>query len=153
MDQFNTYAEAFKQHYDEFLIGCDAIEEEGLWPVEELGEMDMYFANDLSCVLVKLIAADGKFDEREIDVLNEALGFEYTPAELEDVYEECWERLPNYFTESIPESIRTLHELNPSLADTYREMLKILCKVVTECDEEIRFSETVLINELMDVLE
>ena len=152
MSNYEQYALAFKHHYDELLISCDALEQEGLWPTEELGEMDMYFANDISCVLVKLIAADGKFDELEVSFMNEALGFHYTPGELEEVYEECWERLPDLFTETVPESIRTLYDLNPSLADTYREMLKALCKFVTACDGEVRFSEKVLINELMDVL-
>ena len=77
MENLNMYIEEFKVKYDAFLIGCDSIEELGMWDKEEFGEMDAFYLNDLSSVVIRLIAADGKITQKEVDYLNAPFEFDY----------------------------------------------------------------------------
>ena len=60
----------------------------GLWDKEALGEMDVFYSNDLTSVIIRLIATDGKITQKEVDFLNETFDFEYTLDELIDVYKQ-----------------------------------------------------------------
>ena len=142
----------FRLNYEKFLVGCDALEEEGLWPKEELGEMDVYFANDLACVIIRLIAADGVFADEEIDFLNGALGTSYTVEELESVYNWCGEKINIMFESEIGESVARLNELNPSLAATYKQMLELIAKIVIESDGTVTEEEKAVANQLISVI-
>lgn len=153
MKQIDVYLEGFKLNYEKFLIGCDALEEERKWPVDKLGDMDVYFANDLMCVIVRLIAADGHFEPGEVDYLNNALGFEYTVDELQAVYDECGDTLGELFEKELPESIRQIRELNPLLADNYQEMLSLIGKIMIESDGVITPEEKAAAEQLIAAME
>lgn len=60
MSNLQKNISGFRLNYEKFFVGCDALET-GLWPKEEPGEMDVYFANDLACVIIRLIAANRVF--------------------------------------------------------------------------------------------
>ena len=87
MKKLHEYSEAFKLKYEIFMNGCDAIEDEGLWNKEKYSEMEAFYTNDLVSVVLKLIAADGNFSEKEAGFINDVFGFEYTTEELEEIYE------------------------------------------------------------------
>ncbi|MBQ6662760.1 MAG: hypothetical protein IJM69_04400 [Firmicutes bacterium] len=137
MSSANSAMEAFKLNYEKFLVACDAVEKDGLWNTEEDGEMEAWFANDVSCAIVRLIASDGVFRQKEVDLLNDALGFAYTVEELEAVYDDYSEKIDVLFEEELPASIEQLEELNPELADDYRSMMRLICDVIIEADETV----------------
>ena len=133
----NSALEAFKLHYEKFLVACDAVEKDGLWNTEEDGEMEAWFANDVSCAIVRLIASDGVFRQEEVDLLNDAFGFSYTVEELQMVYDDYSEKIDAFFEEDVPASLAQLEELNPELAEDYRSMLRLICDVIIEADETV----------------
>ena len=52
MKNVEMYIDSFKMKYELFLIGCDSIEEMGLWDKKALGEMDVFYSNDLTSVII-----------------------------------------------------------------------------------------------------
>lgn len=141
--------DGFKLYYEKFLIACDAQEESLAWPVEELGELDAWLSNEMSCLMLRLIAADGVFRPEEAARLNEALGFGYTAGEMEALYADCGERIDGFLEEGLPESLRLLARLNPLLEADYREMLRLLARLVIESDEEISPAELAAAEKLL----
>ena len=67
MSKLNAYSESFKVGYEKFLIGCDAQEEMDGWDTETDGEMEGYYSNILVSVVMKLMASDGVFTEKEVE--------------------------------------------------------------------------------------
>jgi len=70
MKNVDMYIDSYKTKHEAFLIGCDSIEELGLWDKENLGEMDVFYSNDLTSIIIRLIATDGKITQKEVDYLN-----------------------------------------------------------------------------------
>lgn len=122
-------------------MGCDSIEEMGDWNKETLGEMDVFYSNDLSSVIIRLIASDGKISEKEVHYLNETFGFEYTIEELIDVYNNCKEDIGRSFDEDFANGISYMRKINSKLADAYKELLSLVCTIIVESDGIIAKSE------------
>lgn len=152
MDNLQEYMAGFRLNYEKFLVGCDAQETENAWPVDELGEMDVYFANDLACVIIRLIAADGVFADAEVDFLNSALGFDYTVDELKAVYKECGDKITDLFNNELGESVNRLESVNPALAETYKQMMTMIGKIVIESDGIVTEKEKEAAKELISLL-
>ena len=123
MSNAKEYIDDFKANYDQFMMSCDAIEEEGKWPLDELGEMNAYFMNDFACVIIKLVAADGKIDEEELAFLNDALGFEYKAEELEELYKNDGDRIDAYFETELDDSLAVIRGINEKMAESYKNLL------------------------------
>ncbi|MBR4743622.1 MAG: hypothetical protein IK082_05470 [Oscillospiraceae bacterium] len=133
--------DGFQLNYEKFLTACDAQELEGKWDVESNGEMDAWFANDLICAVVRLIAADGKVSMEEVKYLNKSLGFSYTADELQEVYRLCGDRIEYMFEREIPRSIEQLRQLEPGLAELYRTMMLQICDLIIISDGKIADEE------------
>ena len=133
--------DGFRLNYEKFLTACDAQEMEGRWDVETNGEMDAWFANDLICAVIRLIAADGEVSPEEVDYLNDALGFSYTAEELREVYRAAGDRIEYMFEREIPDSIEQLRTLEPGLADLYRTMMLQICDLIIGSDGHIADAE------------
>ncbi len=134
MEKIDICVESFKLKYDLFMIGCDAIEEEGLWDTEVLGEMDGFYFNDLSSVIIRLIASDGNISEKEVEYLNKTFGFEYTLDELKEVYKNCKDNIDHSFDEAFENGISYMRKINSKLADAYKELLALICDIIIESD-------------------
>ncbi len=141
MKNLKTYSEEFKFKFEKFLMGCDSIEEMGLWDKDTLGEMDVFYSNDLSSVIIRLIASDGMISEKEVQYLNETFGFEYTLDELTDVYDSCKEDIGHSFDEEFENGISYMRKLNGKLADAYKELLALICDIIVESDGVISETE------------
>lgn len=126
--------ESFKTKYEAFLTGCDAIELEDGWDVEEYGEMEVFYTNDLLSLILRLIATDGTVSQREADVLNELFGFDYTAEALAEVYEICKDNLSEGFDRLFEVGVDRLERINPKLAEAYKELLSLICTIVMESD-------------------
>lgn len=133
--------ESFKMKYEAFLVGCDAIEEQGLWNKATLGEMEAFYANDLTSVIVRLIVADGKVTQREVEYLNDAFGFDYSVEELAELYDTCKEDIDRSFDENFENGISYMRKINTKLADAYKELLLLVCEIIIESDGVIAVPE------------
>lgn len=141
MKNVEMYIDSFKMKHESFLIGCDSIEEMGLWDKEALGEMDVFYSNDLTSVIIRLIATDGKITQKEVDFLNETFDFEYTLDELIDVYNSCKDDIGHAFDENFENGITYMRKINAKLADAYKELLSLICEIIIESDGVITESE------------
>ena len=47
MEKMKNYSEEFKFKFERFMTGCDSLEEAQAWDKEALGEMDVYYTNEL----------------------------------------------------------------------------------------------------------
>ena len=134
MENVDVLTERFKLEYDRFLIGCDALEEEGLWDMDALGEMEACYQNDLVGVILRLIASDGEISARETEYLNKTFGFEYAPEELEALCQSCLDAFDGAFDEQARAGYRLMQSKNEKLADAYRELLELVCDILKESD-------------------
>lgn len=134
MKNLEMYIESFKMKHELFLIGCDSIEEMGLWNKEEYGEMDAFYSNDLLSVIIRLIATDGKITQREVDYLNKTFEFDYTLEELAEAYDLCKEDIGRSFDESFENGITYMRKINSKLADAYKELLCLICDIIIASD-------------------
>ncbi len=143
--------ESFKVKYEEFITGCDSIEEMGLWDKEELGEMDAFYANDITSIIIRLIASDGKITQKEVDYFNDSFGFEYTLSELADIYDSCKDDIGHSFDENFENGISYMRKINTKLADAYKELLVLVCDIIIESDGIVAVPEIAEINKLKDL--
>lgn len=153
MKNVDMYIDSFKMKYESFLIGCDAIEEMGLWDKETHGEMDAFYSNDLTSVIIRLIATDGIITQKEVEYLNETFGFEYTLEELIDVYNACKDDIGHAFDESFENGITYMRKINAKLADAYKELLCLICEIIIESDGVIAESEVAEVKRLKALCE
>ena len=153
MSNAKEYIDDFKANYEQFMLSCDAIEEEGKWPLDELGEMNAYFMNDFACVIIKLVTADGKIDEEELAFLNDALGFEYKAKELEELYKNDGDRIDAYFETELDDSLAMIRGINEKLAESYKALLVMLGKIVVESDDNVTEEEKAAAQKLIDALD
>ena len=153
MKNVEMYIDSFKMKHESFLIGCDSIEEMGLWDKEALGEMDVFYSNDLTSVIIRLIATDGKITQKEVDFLNETFDFEYTLDELIDVYNSCKDDIGYAFDENFENGITYMRKINAKLADAYKELLSLICEIIIESDGVIAESEIAEVKRLKAMCE
>lgn len=153
MKNVEMYIDSFKMKHESFLIGCDSIEEMGLWDKEALGEMDVFYSNDLTSVIIRLIATDGRITQKEVDFLNETFNFEYTLDELVDVYNSCKDDIGHAFDENFENGITYMRKINAKLADAYKELLSLICEIIIESDGVIAESEIAEVKRLKAMCE
>ena len=129
------------------------MEELGLWDKENLGEMEGYYVNDMVSVIIRLIATDGRITEKEVAYLNETFGFEYTVEELTAVYENCQEDLGHAFDENFENGIARMRRINEKLADAYKALLALICRIIIESDGVVAAVEVIEAMHLQELWE
>lgn len=137
MENIDSLTRSFKSKYESFLIGCDAIEETGGWDKDAFGEMDVFYENDLVGLILRLVAADGKISEKEVEYVNKNFGFGQTVQSLGAAYENCRGALGASFDENFKKGVALMQKINAKLAAAYRELLGIVCDIVVASDGEI----------------
>lgn len=142
MTKLQEMSEAFKFQYEKFLQGCDALEEKGEWSVSADGDMEGYYFNDIMCVIVTLISADGEFSEDEAKYVNDIFGFRYSPEELKELWKTNGSDINQMIEEEIPAGYRKMKAISEKLAGHYKEMLFRICDIIAESDGILRASET-----------
>lgn len=141
LEKLKYYSESFKFKFEKFLIGCDSIEEMGLWSFEENGKMGAFYTADLISIIIRLIAADGNITQKEVDYLNENFGFEYTTEELTAIYEDCSEAIDAMFDEGAKNGLTLMRSINEKLADAYIDLIVTICDIIIESDGVIDAAE------------
>ena len=137
MKRIDILSEEFRVKYDKFLLGCDAVENADVWNKKALGEMDVFYENDLITLILRLIVADGEISEKEAEYINRNFGFDYTVEYLREVYDNCREEIGESFDEKFKYGVGYMRKVNEKLAEAYEEILGIVCDIVIESDDEI----------------
>lgn len=151
MKELKKYAEEFRNKYESFLTGCDALEEMSLWDKEENGEMDAFYTGDLTSIIIRLISADGDITEKEVNYLNDMFGFVYTEQELTEIYEQCGEEIDTLFDEGIKNGYDVMKSINLKLAEAYKELIMIVCDTVIASDGVIDNIEVALVEKVREM--
>ena len=134
MKRIDALTEEFKTKYEKFIIGCDSLEDVEAWDKEELGEMDVYYENEIISIIVGLIVSDGEIGSKEVEYLNKNFGFEYTAKDIYDIYECCDDEFDDYFDENFENGLSLMRSVNSKLADAYKELLRLICSIILESD-------------------
>lgn len=153
MENLKKYSDEFKFKFEKFLIGCDSIEEMGLWDLERFGDMDVFYSNDITSIIVRLIAADGHFSSKEVEFLNDMFGFEYDEDEIKEIYEECYEGIESIFDDGAENGLTLMKSINEKLANTYKDLIILVCSIITAADGVIDNVEADLVKNLKADLE
>ena len=134
MQDINRQTEEFKFKYERYLIGCDALEELGLWNKDVYGEMEAYYQNDLIGVILRVIVSDGIISEKETEYLNKSFGFKYSTSELEDYYNSCRDAFGQPFNTQARAGYLLMRTINEKLAEAYKELLELACTILISSD-------------------
>ncbi|MBQ6868516.1 MAG: TerB family tellurite resistance protein [Clostridia bacterium] len=137
MEKMKNYSEEFKFKFERFMTGCDSLEEAQAWDKEALGEMDVYYTNELVSIAIRLISSDGRFSGGEAQFMEDMFGFECTPSQLEDIYENCEDNLETMFDEGSANGFTLMKNINEKLADAYKELVALVCEIVMEADGSV----------------
>ena len=134
MKELDREAESFRLHYEKFLIGCEAVAEEG-WDTETLGEMGDYYTGMLLRIILRTVEADGWVSDQETRSVNELFGFTYSSRELEEVYESTATLLhSSEFDDELMGAIAMLESRNEKLCDAYRALIRQICTLIAKSD-------------------
>ena len=137
MEKMKNYSEEFKFKFERFMTGCDSLEEAQAWDKEAFGEMDVYYTNELVSIAIRLISSDGRFSGGEAQFMEDMFGFECTPSQLEDIYENCEDNLETMFDEGSANGFTLMKNINEKLADAYKELVALVCEIVMEADGSV----------------
>ncbi len=148
MSRLQELSNAFKFQYEKFLHGCDALEEKDEWDVAADGEMEAYYFNDLICIIIKLISADGDFSPAEAKYINDMFGFTYSPEGLKELYETNKNDINTLIDEEIPAGYAKMKSINAGLANLYRDLILQACEIIVESDGIIHIAENKQINRI-----
>ncbi len=153
MKNIDKFIEDYRIKYEEFITGCDAIEEAGLWDTETYGEMESFYTNDLVSMIVRLIAVDGKITRREAIYLDQTFEFNYTLDELIEVYNDCKDNLGEDFDKNFKQGIDLMRGINARIADSYKELLTLICEIIIESDGVVAESELAEVKRLKSMFD
>ena len=142
----------FRARFDAFTNGCDSLEEIESWDVDEYGDMDVYYLNEILSIILRLIVVDGKISNREVEYLNKNFGFEYSREELEDVCESTLSELYDSFEERIANDISLMSAVNSKLAEEFKSLVELICNIIAESDENIADEEREEIRKIKAVI-
>lgn len=148
MDNIKAYAEGFSLKYEKFIHACDSEEEIVQWDVEQDGEMEAYYTNILSSVIICLIAADDEFTENEAEFIYEIFGFTYTPEELRYIYDSCRSGVEYTLENELQSDLDKLGRVNEKLAEYFKELLVLACEVIAASDRNLYPAEQKLIEKI-----
>jgi len=115
--------------------------------------MDVFYTNDLTSVIIRLIAVDGNISQKEVDYLNKTFGFEYTLDELVEVYENCIDNIDETFDENFENGISYMRKINGKLADAYKELLSMVCEIIINSDDVVSPAEIDEVKRLKEMCE
>ncbi len=153
MKNIDIYSQEFKFKHEQFIIGCDAVEETGAWDKISYGEMDAFYSNDMACIIIRLIASDGRVTEKEVKYLNNNFGFDYDLQTLVQVYETSAEAIGDSFDNLFKSGIEILRAANEKLANAYRELLALACDIIIASDGVVTTAEIEELNRVKALFE
>ena len=95
----------------------------------------------LQVALLRVIVADGKISEKEVEYLNRNFAFDYTVESLAEVYDNCRAAIGESFDEKFKNGVECMKSINAKLAGLYTELLGTICDILIASDGEISLDE------------
>jgi tellurite resistance protein len=152
----NTKAEMalndFVAKYDAFIMKCAEFEASGQWNVEKRGMMSAYFETDIFAVALQIMSADGVFERAEAEVINKMFSTEYTPRELNAIYNSAKSVIDDYCDSDANDALIVLYRLDEGMCEDYRELIMEACNVVSLSDGVAEGKERAIISRLRRAL-
>ena len=127
-------AAAINKRYGEFIEKCDRCEESRQWDVEQYGQMEMYLSNELTCILLRISAADGNISDEEVELFNAICGTSYSLEGLKAVYDEMGDTIRSYSVEGFIKDLAELKEKFTELMVEYAVIVCDSCALLCACD-------------------
>lgn len=131
MEELKEFTEKFKEQYDAFMAKCEAFEKTGAWDTKEYGNMANLYKKDLVSIVVKLISADGSFDDQEVAYLNEFFGLEYTVETLKMAYAKD---IQGELAEGSGAAHRLIKKADAALSAEYKKLIVLIGGIILASD-------------------
>lgn len=148
----DTTLTSFIEQFNGFLVTCNELEDNDAWDKEANGPIELYLQADLLGVVLQLMSVDGHFEQAEADVVNTMFGGAYAPEELEEVFGDLDPIIEDYCDGQKADTLALLLPLSPALADTYRDLILMAARIVSESDGVAEGQEKELIHRLEQAL-
>lgn len=127
-------AEEFKSDMNIFIQKCDVIEATGVWDTDEYGQMEAYFTNDIMCIVISLMSADGTFSDSETKYMRDIFGYDMTKEEVQEIYRNTSNEISDIFKNGISESITLLKNIDTEMAQDYKKLIDSVCDIIIGSD-------------------
>ena len=150
MSLLQQKAESFKTMYEKFVNGCDALEQSGAWDTDASGEMEGYYFNDIMCVILHLISADGLFADEEAQYVNDVFGFRYSADELREIYRTEGDDIQKMIDAELPAGYEKMKAISTGLAGHYRALMLMICDIISGSDGIIHSAEGSIIGKVRE---
>ncbi len=134
MSRLHQLSESFQLKFQKFLNGCDALEELDRWDRDAWGDMDAYYAADMTSIALRLMVADGRVTPEEVRYIDEMFGFRYTQQEVWDIYRDCRAGIDTVFDTEAENGYSRILAINENLGAAYKELVCLICTIIIESD-------------------
>ena len=88
-------------------------------------------------MILRVIVADGKISEKEVEYLNRNFAFDYTVESLAETYDNCRAAIGESFDVKFKNGVECMKNINVKLAALYSELLGTICDILIASDGEI----------------
>ncbi len=144
MSRLQQLSESFQLKFQKFLNGCDAQEELDRWDQDAFGDMDAYYAADMTSIVLRLTVADGRVTPEEVRYIEEMFGFRYTQQEVWDIYRDCQAGIDTVFDTEAENGYSRILAVNEKLGAAYKELVCLICTIIIESDGILEGREVAL---------
>lgn len=118
-----------------FFIGCESVDEQGLWDQETRGDMRLYFENALVSAILRIMASDERFSKSETGFLADTFEIRYTAEELMELYQSIdFEESAEQFVRKLAADAELLRGKAEGLEEAFRELVILVCRIIGQMD-------------------
>ena len=151
MSQLDMSAETFQIKFEQFLIGCEEIEQGDIWNLEEYGEMQDYYAGLIVSMILRIVTSEGWISDEDIEYLNLLFGFSYDGGELEQVFEGCRDMVTSpEFETDLKKSALLLRQISTERYHEFHELVGLIGEIFANSEGFISESQK---NEMLHLQE
>ena len=138
MSQLDISAENFQSKFEQFLIGCEDLEQSSRWNREKYGEMQDYYAGLVVSMILRIVTSEGWISDEEIEYLDLLFGFSYDGGELEQVFEGCREMVTSSdFDVQLQKSAIFLNQISKERYQEFRELVALIGEIFANSEDFI----------------
>lgn len=153
MKNLESMAYEFRFKFEKFMLGCESAQEIEHWNIERFGEMDAFYSNELTILVLKLVVSDGQVSHKEVEFINNLFGFDYSVEKLVELCSLSHEEVSYYVDEELDNGMALLQRINKKLASFYRDLMLLLCEIIIACDGDINVAELTEAKKLRAILD
>lgn len=138
MSQLDMSAETFQEKFEQFLMGCEDVEQGSIWNRDKYGEMQDYYAGLVVSIILRIVTAEGWISDEEIEYLNLVFGFSYESGDLEQVFEDCRDMVTSTnFDTQFSKSAMLLNHINAECYQEFRQLVALIGDIFSNSEDFI----------------